>query len=103
MPITGNPYPAEFRERVVALAKAGRSAESLACEFDPCIATVHGWDEQAERGGGLRDDGLTSEERQGLRRLRRENRQLRMERDILSKAAAWRATNDATSFRSSSL
>jgi transposase len=101
MPRTRNPYPAEFREQIIALAKAGRNVESLAREFEPCVATIHGWIKQAELDGGLRDDGLTSPEREELRRLRKENRQLRMERDILSKAAAWFAANDVTSSRSS--
>jgi transposase len=101
MPRTRNPYPAEFREQIVALAKAGRSIESLAQEFEPCVATIHGWVKQAQIDGGTRDDGLTSAERDELRRLRKENRQLRTERDILSKAAAWFAANDVTSSRSS--
>lgn len=101
MPRTRNPYPAEFRDQIVALARAGRSVESLAREFEPCVATIHGWIKQAYRDGGHRSDGLTSEEREELRRLRRENRQLRQERDILSKAAAWFAQNDVTSSRSS--
>jgi transposase len=100
MPRTRNPYPAEFRAQIVALAQAGRSVEELAREFEPCAATIHGWVKQAERDGGRRADGLTSEERDELRRLRKENRQLRMERDILSKAAAWFAQNDVTSSRS---
>lgn len=102
MPRTRSPYPAEFREQIVALARAGRSVESLAREFEPCVATIHGWIKQAERDSGVREDGLTSAEREEFRRLRKENRQLRMERDILSKAAAWFATNDVTSSRSSS-
>ena len=101
MPRTRNPYPAEFRDQIVALARAGRSVESLAREFEPCVATIHGWIKQADRDDGHRSDGLTSEEREELRRLRRENRQLRQERDILSKAAAWFARNDVTSSRSS--
>ena len=40
MPRTRNPYPAEFREQIIALAKAGRSVESLAREFEPCVATI---------------------------------------------------------------
>ena len=101
MPRTRTPYPAEFRDQIVALAKAGRSVESLAREFEPCVATIHGWVKQSEIDGGTRDDGLTSAERDELRRLRKENRQLRTERDILSKAAAWFAANDMTSSRSS--
>ena len=101
MPRTRNSYPSEFREQLVALSRAGRSVEDLAREFEPCVATIHGWIKQAERDEGSRSDGLTSAERDELRRLRKENRQLRMERDILSKAAAWFATNDMTSPRSS--
>jgi transposase len=100
MPRTRNPYPAEFREQIVALARAGRSVEELAREFEPCAATIHGWVKQADRDGGRRSDGLTSEKQEELRRLRRENRQLRQERDILAKAAAWFAQSDAMSSRS---
>ena len=101
MPRTRTPYPADFRDQIVALARAGRSIESLAREFEPCVATIQHWVRQAERDRGARDDGLTSAERAELRRLRKENRRLRQERDILSKAAAWFANNDATSLRSS--
>ena len=51
---------------------------------------------------GKRKDGVTSAEREELRRLRKENRQLKQEREILSKAAAWFAQSDVTSSRSSS-
>ena len=91
MPRTRNPYPAEFREQLIALARSGRSVESLAREFEPCVATIHGWIKQAERDEGVRDDGLTSAERDELRRLRRENKQLRQERDILSKGEPLKA------------
>ena len=101
MPRTRNPYPSEFREQLVALSRAGRSVEDLAREFEPCVATIHGWIKRADRDHGGRSDGLTSAERDELRRLRKENRQLRQERDILSKAAAWFAQNDVTSSRSS--
>ncbi len=99
MPRTRNPYPTEFREQLVALARAGRSVESLAREFEPCAATIHGWVRQVEIDVGDRNDGLTSAEREELQRLRREVKQLRQERDILSKAAAWFAQNDVTSRR----
>lgn len=42
MPRTRNSYPMEFRDQIVALARAGRSVESLAREFEPCAATIHG-------------------------------------------------------------
>ena len=86
MPKTpGNPYPAEFRDQIVSLARAGRSVEALAREFEPCVATIHSWIKQADRADGHRTDGLTSAEHEELRRLRRENRQLRQERDIRGK------------------
>ena len=54
---------------------------------------------KADRDDGRRQDGVTSSEREELLRLRRENRQLKLERDILSKAAAWfaRETNKVPS------
>ena len=102
MPRTRNPYPTEFREQLVALARAGRSVESLAREYEPCAATIHDWVKQAVADDGERDDRLTSADMDELRQLRKEVRQLRQERDILSKAAAWFAQNDVTSRRSSS-
>ena len=75
----GGSGPPEFREQVVALARTGRSVEDLAREFEPCAATIHGWVKQADRDGGRRSDGQTSEEQEELRRLHRENRQLRQD------------------------
>ena len=88
MPRTRNPYPTAFREQIVELHRAGRSAEDLAREFEPCVATIGTWIRRAERDHGQRADILGSEERDELHRLRRENKPLRQERDILSKAAA---------------
>ena len=102
MPRTRNPYPTEFREQLVALARAGRSVESLAREYEPCAATIRDWVRQAGADDCERDNRLTSTEIEELRQLRKEVRQLRQERDILSKAAAWFAQNDVTSRRSSS-
>lgn len=102
MPRTRNPYPTEFRDQLVGLARSGCSVESLAREYEPCAATIHGWIKQAGADAGESDDRLTSTELEELRQLRREVKQLRQERDILSKAAAWFAQNDVTSRRSSS-
>lgn len=102
MPRTRNPYPTEFSEQLVALAQSGRSVESLAREYEPCAATIHEWIKQSSAGVGDRDDRLTSAELTELRDLRREVKQLRQERDILSKAAAWFAQIDVTSLSSSS-
>jgi transposase len=92
---TRPPYTPEFRRQIIELVRAGRSPDELAKEFEPTAQSIRNWVAQAERDAGRRDDGLSSVERDELSRLRRENRQLRLERDILSKAAAWfaRETN----------
>jgi transposase len=74
---------------MVELVKAGRTPEELEREFEPTAQTIYNWVAQAGRDAGTRHDGLTTAERQELTKLRREVRQLRMERDILSHAAAW--------------
>ena len=83
------PYTPEFRRQMIELVRCGRSAESLAKEFEPTAQAIRNWVAQAERDAGRRGDGETTEERDEINRLRREVRQLRLERDILSKAAAW--------------
>ena len=89
MPKTRPPYPPEFRRQMVELVRTGRRAEELAAEFEPTAQSVRNWVAQADRDEGKRMDGLTTPEREELVRLRRENRRLREEREILSKAAAW--------------
>lgn len=86
---TRPPYPPEFRRQMVELVRAGRCPEELSREFEPSAQSIRNWVVQADRDEGRRDDGLTTEDRAELRRLRRENRQLRLEREILKKAAAW--------------
>ena len=83
-------YPKEFREKVVQLVQGGdRSQREVAEEFGISTDSVRRWVQQAERDQGSRQDGLRTSEREELSRLRRENRQLKMDREILSKAAAW--------------
>ena len=94
-------YTPEFRRQMVALARSGRNAASLSREFGPSAMSIGTWIKQAARDGGKGDGGLTSAERVELRRLRRENRQLKEDREILSKAAAWFATEKAPTRRSS--
>ncbi len=89
MPKTRPPYPEEYRQRILELHAAGRSIESLAREFEPSATTIANWLKQAQLDAGERDDGLTSDERSELRRLRKENRRLKLEQEILEKAAAW--------------
>jgi transposase len=104
MPPTHPRYPLEYRRRMVELARAGRKIEELAREFDPSANAIRKWVKQAALDEGLRSDGLTTSEREELNRLRRENRVLREEREILAKAAAWFAqeTGATPSRRSSS-
>lgn len=89
MPRHRAPYPAEFRERIVELVRAGRTPEDLEKEFEPTAQTIRNWLAEADARTGRRTDVLTSEERAELARLRRENKQLKVEREILAKAAAW--------------
>ena len=89
MPKTRPPYPSQLRARLIELARNGRTPEELGRQFEPSGQTIRNWLRQADRDEGRREDGLTTEEREELRRLRRENRTLREERDILKKAAAW--------------
>jgi transposase len=88
-------YTPEFRRQMVELVRAGRSPEELSREFEPTAQSIRNWVAQSDRDAGHGDGGLRTTEREELNRLKRENRQLRLEREILSKAAAWfaRETN----------
>src|SRR3954470_3870263 len=79
--------------------RAGRDPDDLAREFEPTGHSIRAWVAQADRNEGRRAEmapGLAAAERDELIRLRRENKQLRLERDILSKAAAWFARETGT-------
>lgn len=92
MPRTRPPYPAQYRQQVVELVRTGRDPTELAREFEPSAQAIRNWVREADRGGGGPGGGaavLSAAEKEELARLRREVRQLRLERDILSKAAAW--------------
>lgn len=89
MPRSHAAYPEEFRRRMVELVRSGRGPEELSKEFEPSAQAIRNWVCQADLDEGRRSDGLTSEEREELRRLRREVTRLRQEREILAKAAAW--------------
>ena len=95
---TRPPYAPEFRQQIVDLVRSGRSPEQLSREYEPTAQSIRNWVAQADRDEGRRSDGLTSSEREDLQRLRRDNRRLREERDILKKAAAWFA-READSIR----
>ena len=74
---------------MVDLVRGGRTPEALSREFEPSAQSIWNWVRQAERDEGIRSDGLTTEEKEELRHLRREVRVLREEKEILKKAAAW--------------
>ena len=89
MPRTHPAYPPEYRRQMVELVRAGSSAGKLAKEFGLSRGSIRSWVRQADLNEGWRHDGLTTDERNELARLRRENQRLRLEREILAKATAW--------------
>ena len=84
-------FSAEYKAEVVELVRtSGKSAGQVARELDLTETAVRKWVAQAEVDAGRGPEGvLSSDEREELRRLRRENTQLRMEREILKKATAF--------------
>ena len=99
MPKSRPPYPAEFRQPILELVRAGRTPKALEKQFEPRAQTIRNWIQQAARDNGKRPAGLTRAERQELSRRRRANRPLQLERARLAKAAAWfaRETGATTS------
>ena len=70
-------YPPEYIEQIVELHRSGRSLRGLAREFEPSEQTIRNWLKQADVDAGGRRDGLPTDEREELQRLRRENRTLK--------------------------
>jgi transposase len=91
MPKTRPPYPESFRTDAVALVKrSGKSMAEVAADLGVSGESLRKWVQQANIDAGAGPPGaLTSAEREELRRLRRENKTLQMEREILKKAAAF--------------
>lgn len=88
MPRTRPPYPPEFRREALELVRSGRSIGDVAESLGVSAQTLRNWRRQDDVDVG-RAEGLTSAEREELRRLRRDNRRLSQEREILKKAAAF--------------
>ena len=90
MPRSRPPYPPEFRAEAVELVRSGtKSFSQLSRDLGVSDQTLRNWVRQADLRTGRRHDGLTTMEREELRRLRSEVRTLRMERDLLKKAAVF--------------
>ena len=85
----------EFQADAVRLVRGGKTVPQVADELDLTATTLRTWVRRAEADAGERQDVLTTEERQELSRLRRENKQLRQEREILKAAATFFARENA--------
>ena len=83
--MTRKRYPDEYRERIVELAKSGRSYSSLAREFEPTIVTIRKWVAESA-GSGSAESCVSLQEH---RALKRQMARIKEERDILAKATAW--------------
>lgn len=86
---TKPPYPREFREEAIRLLRAGRQPEELGRELGATGQWLRDWLKRADLDAGIRIDGLTSEEREELRQLRRRVHRLEQEKEILKRAAAY--------------
>jgi transposase len=84
------PHPVEFRQRAVELARTGdKPVAVLAKELQISESCLRNWMAQADADDGGRADRLTTGEKKELAELRRRNRQLEMENEILKRAAAY--------------
>jgi transposase len=96
VPKTRPAYPDEFRREAVQMLRAGRTPRELGESLGVSQQTLRNWRRQEQVDLRERDDGLTSDERDELRRLRKENARLRQERDLLKRAAAFFARETET-------
>lgn len=96
MPKTRPAYPEEFRREAVAMVRGGRSIPDVAEALGVSPQSLRNWVKRSQLDARERDDGITSSEREELARLRRENKRLRQERDLLKRAAAFFAAETET-------
>ena len=96
VPQTRPAYPEQFRREAIELLRQGRTPRELADSLGVSAQTLRNWRRQDQIDCRERDDGVTTDERAELARLRRENTRLRQERDLLKRAAAFFATENGT-------
>src|SRR4051794_31406675 len=90
------PYPEDFKREAVELyRRSGKSIKKIAGELGIAMESLRAWNKQHDIDRG-QAEGLTSDERAELQRLRRENRRLEQERDLLKRAAAFFAKENET-------
>ena len=108
MPNSKPPYPAQFREQMVELARAGRGLKQLSREFGVSANAIRIWVQRADGDSppalprGAEQIPLSGAERHELIELRRRLKQVQMERDILAKATAWFAVKSERTSTTSS-
>ena len=96
VPRTRPAYPPAFRREAIELLRQGRTRGELAKSLGVSPQALRNWRRQDQLDQGERDDGVTTDERAQLARLRGENTRLRQERDLLKRAAAFFATENGT-------
>jgi transposase len=90
VPRTRPPYTEEFKRETIELVRlTGKPKAQVAKDLGISDVTLRNWMKEADAKSGKRPGGLSDDEREELQRLRRENQTLRMEREILKKAAAF--------------
>jgi transposase len=94
VPKTRPAYPPEFRREAVQMLRAGRTPRELSESLGVSEQTLRNWRRQDQADRHERDDVISSDERDELRRLRRENARLKQERDLLKRAAAFFAAEN---------
>ena len=83
------PYPPEYRKRILELVRSGRKVSELSKEFGVTDQTIRNWMKQLDLDEGIRTDGVTTEEKAEIAKLRKQVKNLQEEKEILKKAAAW--------------
>jgi transposase len=96
VPPTRPPYPPQFKEEAIKLMRSSeKSLAQISRELDVAEQTLRNWRKQQEIDEGERE-GLSTDEKEELRRLRRENKVLRQEKEVLRKATVFFAREDGT-------